>query len=163
MNWFSPIRMASIKAASAGGHSVRIFSLRLRCERVRHSSIRFPAKPGSNSTLAALVEPQNGDSLLCEIALIIECAGIAEVSRRAKFGRKSEPLPVVKNVHWARGSIVFIIWFRLFCINPKAHSRFHWDCFGFRSDLFGFHIDRLSQSAEARLGNVAFGNSVRRD
>src|SRR5439155_8893844 len=64
-----------------------------RCERVRHSSIRFPAKPGSNSTLAALVEPQNGDSLLCEIALIIECAGIAEVSRRAKFGRKSEPAP----------------------------------------------------------------------
>ena len=53
----SPITMASMSAASRGGHKVWTFSIMLRWIRERQNSERLPAKPGRTSTFADLTEP----------------------------------------------------------------------------------------------------------
>src|SRR6202140_2330636 len=111
---------------------------------------------------------QRGDVLVGKIALIIEGARIAKISRPFELGGEADTLAVVKDRHNSSG--IGLGFFFLNCtvrtrtINAQAYARV--DGFGlsrFCLDLFGFEVTGLAHFVEASRLYASVAGNRRRD
>src|SRR5438552_8367156 len=118
-----------------------------------------PHKTGQGFDALIFCGGERCNATLGKIFAIVECSGIAKVSRRNQLCRKPKPLPITKQPH--RRSFFAVRTFLL--INAYANSAMscHWLIAG--SDLLSFDVEALPETSNSVIVLISLGSDVRCD
>jgi hypothetical protein len=142
-------------------------------------------KPGKPLNIVCLRRPQHADTVVAQIAFIIESSGIPVIARRMQLRANAQPRAIGQS-QWSDGRLarpacslkealvgsivagrgrpaLHLLGILYFLVNRQAHSSLHGPSFALARDLFRLHINRFANRPRPRSLRISLANHTRSD